>query len=209
MNKVATQRPSFPLLSDLAELLDHVPAFVALRPLFDFRSIRIEDEMYDDVYQIRAEVPGVDPEEDIEVTVRDGRVTITAQRSRTGEHSGRSEFAYGSFSRSVALPDGADEDDVNAVYDRGILTVSVPLSDEHRAERHIEVVEIMAFEHDDDIDDDIDDDDETDIDTDTDTDDDEIDDAGIDDAGIDDHAGATADPTNGDRPDQLEHSHGG
>ncbi|ABM14718.1 MULTISPECIES: Hsp20/alpha crystallin family protein [Mycolicibacterium] len=159
MNKVATQRQSRPLLSDLADLLDNLPAFAALRPFFETRTIRVEDELHDDMYEIRAELPGVDPEEDIEVTVRDGRVTITAQRSRAGDNCVRSEFAYGSFSRSLPLPDGADEDDVNAVYDRGILTVSVPLADEHRVEKHIEVVEIVNFEHDDLDEDDEDDDD--------------------------------------------------
>ncbi|PRC56922.1 heat-shock protein Hsp20, partial [Mycobacterium sp. ITM-2017-0098] len=85
------------------------------------RAIRVEDHTYDDVYEIRAELPGVDPEEDIEVTVRDGRVTISAGRLRPDEGGGRSEFTYGSFTRTLPLPDGADEDDVNAVYDRGIL----------------------------------------------------------------------------------------
>lgn len=154
MNKVATQRQSRPLLSDIADLLDNLPAFAALRPLFETRSIRVEDELHDDLYEIRAELPGVDPEEDIEVTVLDGRVTITAERSRPEDGYGRSEFSYGTFHRTLLLPDGADEDDVNAVYDRGILTVSVPLSDEHRIEKIVEVVEIVAVEHDDDDDDD-------------------------------------------------------
>ena len=135
MNKVATQRPSRPLLSDLAELIETVPALAALRPLFENRTMRIEDELYDDVYEVRAELPGVDPDDDIDVTVRDGKLTISAQRS---------------FTRTVTLPDGADADEINATYDRGILTVSVPLSDEHRIERHIEVVEIIAIDDDDD-----------------------------------------------------------
>ncbi|VEG56721.1 heat shock protein Hsp20 [Mycolicibacterium aurum] len=154
MNKVATQGQSRPLLSDLVDLFDNLPGMAALRPLFDSRAIRVEDHTYDDVYEIRAELPGVDPEEDIEVTVRDGRVTITAERVRPDEGSGRSEFSYGSFTRTLALPDGADEDDVNAVYDRGILTVSVPLSDEHRVEKHVEVIEIVAIEHHEDEDED-------------------------------------------------------
>ena len=76
---------------------------------------------------MRAELPGVDPVEDIEVTVRDGRLTIKALRKRTTESNGLSEFSYGSFSRTVSLPAGADEDDITATYDRGISTVSVPL----------------------------------------------------------------------------------
>lgn len=155
------------MLTDLAGLFESLPAFAALRPLFDTRTIRVEDEFYDDVYEIRAELPGVDPEADIEVTVRDGRLTITADRALPGENCGRSEFTYGSLTRTLVLPDGADQDDVNATYDRGILTVSVPLSDEHRLEKHVEVVEIVAIEddsvevdHDDDDDDDHDDDDD-------------------------------------------------
>lgn len=152
MNKVATQRQSRPLLTDLAGLFESLPAFAALRPLFDTRAIRVEDEMHDDVYEIRAELPGVDPEEDIEVTVCDGRLTITAERAHPSENCGRSEFTYGSLTRTLALPDGADQDDVNATYDRGILTVLVPLSDEHRLEKHVEVVEIVSIEDDDALD---------------------------------------------------------
>nr|WP_283615062.1 Hsp20/alpha crystallin family protein [Mycolicibacterium poriferae] len=135
----------------MAELIETVPALAALRPLFENRTMRIEDELYDDVYEVRAELPGVDPDDDIDVTVRDGKLTISAQRSGPDENCGRSEFAYGTFNRTVTLPDGADADEINATYDRGILTVSVPLSDEHRIERHIEVVEIIAI--DDDLDD--------------------------------------------------------
>ena len=135
------------MLNDLAALLDGFPAFAVLRrPIFETRSIRIEDELFDDVYEIRAELPGVDPEDDIQVTVRDGRLTITAERAHPSENCGRSEFAYGEVSRTLVLPDGADFDGVNATYDRGILTVSVPLSDEYRLEKHIEVVEIVSIE---------------------------------------------------------------
>ena len=89
--------------------------------------------MQEGVYEVRAELPGVDPAEDIEVTVRDGRLTIKAERTRPSESNGRSEFTYGSFVRTVALPEGADEDDINATYDRGILTVSDPLSEDTRS----------------------------------------------------------------------------
>ena len=193
MNKVATQRPSRPLLSDLAELIETVPALAALRPFFDNRTMRIEEELYDDLYEVRAELPGVDPDDDIDVTVRDGKLTISAQRSGPDENCGRSEFAYGSFTRTVTLPDGADADEINATYDRGILTVSVPLSDEHRIERHIEVVEIIA------IDDDLDDGDIGDDDVDgTGDDPDDTDELGD----ADDHG---VDPQTANGADQHEH----
>ena len=55
--------------------------------------------------------------------------------------------------RTVPLPAGADEDDINATYDRGILTVSVPLSEDHPTEKRIDVVETILVDEDDDGDD--------------------------------------------------------
>ncbi len=75
------------------------------------------------------ELPGVDPVSDVDVTARRNRLTIEVLRTRTSESSAISEFCYGFFSRTVSLPEGADEDDIGATYDRDILTVSTPLSD--------------------------------------------------------------------------------
>ena len=161
MNKPAVQRQSRPLLPELSELLNGLPTFASLRPLFDNRLLRVEDEIKDGVYEVRAELPGVDPTDDIEVTVRDGRLTIKAERTQTSGSNGHSEFSYGSFVRTIALPAGAEEDGIHATYDRGILTVSVPLSEENPTEKHVEVIEtILAAEDDDDDDDDDDRDDE-------------------------------------------------
>ena len=91
--------------------------------------IRVEDEMKDGNYELRAEIPGVDPAKDVDITVRDGVLTIKAERSEKKESNGRSEFSYGSFIRSVTLPAGADEDAIKASYDKGILTVSVPVTE--------------------------------------------------------------------------------
>ncbi len=161
MNKLAVQRQSRPLLpelSELSQLFTGLPAFAGLRPFFDNHLMRLEDETKEGIYEVRAELPGVDPIEDIEVTIRDGRLTIKALRTRTGESNGLSEFSYGSFTRTVSLPAGADEDDVSATYDRGILTVSIPLSDTEPTEKHVEVFEI-ALDEDDDVDEDVDDED--------------------------------------------------
>ena len=155
MNKLAVQRQSRPLLpelSELSQLFTGLPAFAGLRPFFENHVMRLEDETKEGLYEVRAELPGVDPIEDIEVTVRDGRLTIKALRTRTTESNGLSEFSYGSFTRTVSLPAGADEDDISATYDRGILTVLVPLSDTTPSEKHVEVFEI-ALDEDEDVDD--------------------------------------------------------
>jgi HSP20 family molecular chaperone IbpA len=96
------------LLPELSELFASFPTFAALRPLFDSRAMRLEDEMTDGRYEVRAELPGVvDPADDIEVTVRDGQLTIKAERAQSSESNGHSEFTYGSFLRTVSLPAGA------------------------------------------------------------------------------------------------------
>ena len=128
--------------------------------MFDASLIRVEEETKDGIYELRAELPGVDPIEDVEITVLDGQLTIKADRSQTSDSNGRSEFSYGSFERTVTLPAGADEDEIHAIYDRGILTISVPLGDDEPAEKHIEIIETVLLEDDDDDDDDDSDDDE-------------------------------------------------
>jgi HSP20 family protein len=163
VNKPAVQRQSRPLLPELSELfngfsgfpaLANLPALASLRPFFDSHLLRLEDEMKDGLYEVRAELPGVDPTDDIEVSVRDGQLTIKAERTQTTESNGHSEFSYGSFIRTVPLPAGADEDDINATYDRGILTVSVPLSENLSTEKRVEVVETILVDEDEDVDDD-------------------------------------------------------
>jgi HSP20 family protein len=160
VNKPAVQRQSRPLLPELSDLFSAIPTFANLRPLFDNRLLRLEDEHRDGVYEVRAELPGVDPTDDIEVTVHDGQLTIKAERAQTGESNGHSEFSYGSFIRTIALPAGADEDDINATYDRGILTISVPLSEDSPTEKRVEVIETILVDEDEDYDDDDEDDDD-------------------------------------------------
>ncbi len=89
---------------------------------------RLEEAIRDDCYVIRAELPGLDPDNDIEVTV-DGRIlTIRAERCHQDNGPYRSEFRYGSLTRAVRLPARADPADVTARYDKGVLEVSVPVS---------------------------------------------------------------------------------
>ncbi len=79
---------------------------------------------------IRAELPGIDPEKDVEITVRDGLLTLRGERrheERTNENGiSRFESAYGSFERSVVLPEGVKDEDITAGYENGILEVVIP-----------------------------------------------------------------------------------
>ena len=141
MTKLAVQRQSRPLLPELSELFSGFAPFAGLRPFFDHHAIRVEEETNDGRYEVRAELPGLDPANDIDIdiTVRDGQLTIKAERAEKTQSNGRSEFTYGSFTRSVPLPEGADEDDITASYGKGILTISVPVPEAEPAEKHVEV----------------------------------------------------------------------
>jgi HSP20 family protein len=103
----------------------------------DVHGMRIEEFREGDTLVVRAEMPGMDPEKDIQIDVSDQTLRIRAERreeSKTEEKGGyRSEFRYGSFSRQVPLPAGASEDDVKATYKDGILEVRVPV-DQAKAE---------------------------------------------------------------------------
>jgi HSP20 family protein len=182
VNQLAVQRQSRPLLPELSELFNGFPTFAGLaglRSFFDGNLLRLEDEMKDGLYEVRAELPGVDPTDDIEVTVHDGQLTIKAERTQTAESNGHSEFSYGSFMRTLPLPAGADEDDINATYDRGILTVSVPLSEDHPTEKRVEVIETILVDEDEDDNDDQDYDEDDVDDAQDDEDDDQAEDADV------------------------------
>jgi HSP20 family molecular chaperone IbpA len=140
MNALPVHRQNRPLFPDISEFFTNFPSFAGLRPVFDTRLMKLEDEMKDGRYEVRAEIPGVDPAKDVEITVRDGLLTIKAERTEKSESNGRSEFSYGSFVRTVSLPPGADEDDITADYDKGILKVSVGISEKAQPEaKRIEV----------------------------------------------------------------------
>lgn len=95
-------------------------------------AIRVEEYEDDNQLIVRAEIPGVNPEEDIEISLTEGMLRIMVQRKKESRHESkrhyRSEFQYGSFVRTIALPAGATDQDVKAKYRDGVLEVKIPLS---------------------------------------------------------------------------------
>ena len=96
-------------------------------------TLRVEEYRENGNLVIRADLPGIDPKEDVEVTVTDGTLRISAERRQeeTTEKKDfyRHELRYGTFTRELALPDGVSEDDVKAVYKDGVLEVRVPVTE--------------------------------------------------------------------------------
>lgn len=82
-----------------------------------------------DKYEIKAELPGID-EKDIDVSMDDGVLTISGEKKAEAESDDKGyylkECSYGSFSRSIRMPENIAEDKISAKYNKGVLTVDVP-----------------------------------------------------------------------------------
>ena len=99
----------------------------------------VDIEEMEDAWIVEADLPGVD-KDDIEVDVRDGELTITGeikQRERKGILRRRTR-PVGNFEFRVALPGGADPNQVEANVSNGVLTVRIPKPEQARP-RRIEV----------------------------------------------------------------------
>ena len=102
--------------------------------LSDRDGMRIEEFRQNGHLVIKAEMPGIDPDQDVEITVADNTLDITAERKEEHEETDdrgfyRSEFRYGQFRRRLPLPAGVSRDAVTASYNDGILEIRVPLPD--------------------------------------------------------------------------------
>jgi HSP20 family protein len=92
--------------------------------------IPVNEYFQDGSFVIRAEIPGIDPEKDVELTVTGGMLHIKAERREEEkveeEHYLRREIHHGSFERALPLPEGVTEADVTATYKDGMLEIVVP-----------------------------------------------------------------------------------
>ncbi len=74
------------------------------------------------------DLPGI-PEDKVSVELDEGALTVTAEREREqkveGENFYRSERRFGTFSRTIGVPQGVTENDVSAHYEHGVLEVHV------------------------------------------------------------------------------------
>jgi HSP20 family protein len=102
-------------------------------------------------YEVTAELPGMD-EKDIEVKFADGVLTIRGEKQDEKEEKKKDEKeekkkdyylherSYGSFHRALQLPNGIDQDKIEAIFKNGVLKVNLPKSAEaQKAEKKIAV----------------------------------------------------------------------
>ncbi len=83
----------------------------------------------DEAFELTVELPGM-KKEDIDISMEGHTLTISGERKATREEDGRTyhrvESSFGTFSRSLPLPDNIDEERIEANYENGVLTVNIP-----------------------------------------------------------------------------------
>ncbi len=96
-----------------------------------------------DTLVVRAELPGIDPGEHLEIEVEENVLRIRGHkrfdREIEDEHRFVRECRFGSFERAVLLPEGVEPDTVSAVYENGVLMVRVPVPAEMTAGRKVPI----------------------------------------------------------------------
>jgi HSP20 family protein len=84
-------------------------------------------------YNIHVELPGVE-KKDVKITVQDDVLIIKGEKKmeseKKGENYQRIERCYGTFQRSFTLPNSIASDKIDATYNNGILTISLPKMEE-------------------------------------------------------------------------------
>ena len=125
-------RPFFELDKEW-ESLFHFPRFLTEGHEFDFRpsldATRTNGEL-----TVTAELPGIDPVKDVEITVDEDFLTIKGEKAEEKEISEENRYVherrYGKFIRRIPVPEGVSADKIVANYTDGVLTVKVTLPEE-------------------------------------------------------------------------------
>lgn len=136
MKLIQCERPGLAGFGRLANLQDELDRLFGSpsgvwAPALDVR----EDK---DNYIFRTELPGL-KREDIEVSLQDGALVISGERKLEKVEEGvevhRQERYYGKFQRALTLPEPVAADKVQAEYKDGVLTVTLPKSEEARPKK--------------------------------------------------------------------------
>ncbi len=149
MNIVKWQRPtlstwpSFGRLSDLRDEIDRLfesPLSELTRTSQLLSGWKPALDVYEnkDHFVVKAELPGM-KKEDIEVSLHDGSLSISGERKTESKHEEgevyRAERFFGRFQRTVTLPTAVAADKVKAAYNDGVLTITLPKTEEAKPKK--------------------------------------------------------------------------
>lgn len=130
-------RDPFREMMSLREAMDKLfeESFVSPRWLFGGEGVSLPVDIYDkgDSYVVSASVPGVKPE-DIDISITGDTLTIKGEtKSEEKVEKGnyiRQERRFGRFERALSLPGRIDVDKVEAVFENGVLHLTLPKAEE-------------------------------------------------------------------------------
>ena len=101
----------------------------------------IDVQETDTAITLTAELPGLG-EDDVEIEVKDNRLTLRGQKKITHDDTGDlriSERSYGSFARTMMIPDTVDMEKIAAEFDKGVLQITMPKTEPRDPSRKIKV----------------------------------------------------------------------
>lgn len=111
-----------PFFRDLERLTEGVSGRKRVMPADAYR--------HGDEFVVRFDLPGIEPES-VEVTVEKNVLSVSAERQwrpEAGDQVVLAERPFGKFSRQLYLSDNLDTDRIEAHYDRGVLSLRIPVS---------------------------------------------------------------------------------
>lgn len=140
-------------MTSLREAMDQLMGQAVLRPGFGAFAGAAFGQMnvieMDGKYLVQAALPGISAE-DVDLTVRQNTLTLKAKLTEQLDQKQLKEATYllhefgsGEFSRTISFPKDVDADAVQAHYDRGILTVKIPVA-AHAQPRRIQIHTVDA-----------------------------------------------------------------
>lgn len=89
-------------------------------------------------YMMSFDLPGLN-KDDISIEVKNGKLHVSGERRSENKEGDYSEKVYGSFERILSLPEGVNEEDLQARYEDGVLLIAVPKAVEKEKSKKIEI----------------------------------------------------------------------
>jgi HSP20 family protein len=101
----------------------------------------VDVEVDEKTIRVKAEIPGID-EKDLDVSVENNVLTLSGEKEEERKEEKKnyifSERKFGSFSRSISLPEGIKTDKIKATFKKGVLNIEIP-KDEAKESKKIEI----------------------------------------------------------------------
>jgi HSP20 family protein len=137
--KETSENPLVALRDEMNQLFDNFWHGGLLPDAFTGRGFpRVEMTETDDTVVIRAELPGMEPK-DIDLSISGDVLTLKGERKEEKEEKEKEsyykEVRYGSFSRTIRLPESVDTEKVKTDYEKGVLKVTLEKKPETKAKK--------------------------------------------------------------------------